>query len=258
MSRAVTARTPSTMDGGRLRRRAARRFIPPQHGAWAMLLVPYVAAVAVAGFRWPDAPLLGAWLAGYLLSYQVFLAVKARRWRRYRTPIVVYAGIAVPLGVLVVVARPAVLAVAPVYLALIAVNAWHARRRRERALLNDLASVAQSCLVMVVVALVAGVSPWRVAGPLAVTGLYLVGTVLFVKTMIRERDSTGYRRASIGYHLGALAAAGWVGLPVAAFFAVLLARAVALPGRRVPVRAVGVLEIVNSVLLLVAITLTWG
>jgi hypothetical protein len=28
-----------------------------------MLLVPYVAAVAITGLRWPHVPLLGAWLA---------------------------------------------------------------------------------------------------------------------------------------------------------------------------------------------------
>jgi hypothetical protein len=53
---------PTASSGPRPRR--LRQFVPPQHGAWAMLLLPYVAAVAITGLRWPHVPLLGAWLAG--------------------------------------------------------------------------------------------------------------------------------------------------------------------------------------------------
>lgn len=59
-----------------------RRFLPPQHGAWAMLAVPYLAGVLVAGWSWVAAPLAGAWLAGYLLSYYLFQAIKTGRPRR--------------------------------------------------------------------------------------------------------------------------------------------------------------------------------
>jgi hypothetical protein len=55
---------------------ALRRYLPPQHGAWAMLVVPYLAGVLVAGWSWVAAPLAGGWLAGYLLSYYAFRAVK--------------------------------------------------------------------------------------------------------------------------------------------------------------------------------------
>jgi hypothetical protein len=54
---------------------------------------------------------------------------------------------------------------------------------------------------------------------------YFTGTVLYIKTMIRERGSTGHYRASVAYHLVILAAAGWWRAPVAFVFAVLLARA---------------------------------
>ncbi len=34
-----------------------------------MLVVPWLGSVLVTGFRWPHLVLLGAWLAGYALSY---------------------------------------------------------------------------------------------------------------------------------------------------------------------------------------------
>ena len=83
-----------------------RRFLPPQHGAWAMLAVPYLAGLFTAGYRWPDLPLLGAWIAGYLLSYYLFQTVKSRRPSRYRDQLVLYSAMATPLAALVITVRP--------------------------------------------------------------------------------------------------------------------------------------------------------
>lgn len=246
----------------RARNRRRRQFIPPQHGAWAMLVLPYLAGVAVAGFAWPDLPLLGAWIAGYLLSYYALQAVKTRRPARFRDQLLLYGVITAPLAALVVLARPEVLWYAAPYAVLLGVNTWYAWRRQERALLNDIASVAQSCLMVFVTATIAGVPPGEVlVAFLAVLG-YFTGTVFYVKTMIRERGSLGYRRASVAYHAVALgvitwaAASGWSGVPLIVVFTWLLVRAWLLPGRPLSPKQVGVIEIVNSALLLVAVVLT--
>ncbi|WP_255421131.1 YwiC-like family protein [Micromonospora solifontis] len=234
--------------------------MPPQHGAWAMLLLPYAAAVGVTGPSWPHLPLLGAWLAGYLFSYYALLAVKTGRPARVRPQLLLYGGATALLGLPVLLVRPAVLGYAPLYAVLVAVNAVHARRRRERTLLNDLASVAQSVLVVFVVATVAGVAPATLAGVAAAVGAYLVGTVLYVKTMIRERGSAGYRWASAAYHLAAFvgaAVAGW-GPALAAVFAVLLLRAALLPGRRLAPVQVGMAELAGALLVLGAVIAHWG
>lgn len=245
----MTTHTPAK------RRRTVRQYVPPQHGAWAMLLVPYLAGLLTAGFRWPDLPLLGAWLAGYLLSYFVMQAIKSRRPGRYRAPLSWYAPITVALAVPVVVACPRVLIYAPAYAALLAVNAWHALRRRERDLLNDLASVLQSCLMVFLVTTVAGRPAGPAVTPFLIVLLYFAGTVLYVKTMIRERDSIAYRRASIGYHLAATVVAATLGLLPGIVFAALLVRAAVLPRRRLTPKQVGIVEIGASVLVLLAAVL---
>jgi hypothetical protein len=238
------------------RRRTLRRFVPPQHGAWAMLLVPYLAGVLTAGFRWLHLPLLGAWLAGYLLSYYALQAVKSRRPARFRGQILVYGAATATLGLPVVLLAPAVLWYSPIYAALLAVNTGYAWVRRERAVLNDLASVAQSCLMVFVVATAAGTSPGQVVEAFLAVLAYFTGTVLYVKTMIRERGSAAYRRLSVGFHVLALAGAALLGLPLAILFALLLARAWLLPGRGLRPARVGVMEIAGCVLLLIAIWLS--
>jgi hypothetical protein len=234
------------------RRRTARQFVPPQHGAWVMLLLPYVVGIAAAGFRIADLPLLGAWLAGYLLSYFALLALKTRRPQRFREQLVWYGCITAVLAVPVLVVAPQVLLLAPAYAVLLGVNAWYAHRRRERALLNDVASVVQSCLMVFVVAAVAGRAPREVMVPFLVVLLYLAGTVLYVKTMIRERGSRAYRHASVAYHAVALVVAATLGPMQAAVFALLLARAWLLAGRPLSPRQVGLAEIGATVLVLVA------
>ncbi len=259
-------------------RRRVRAFVPPQHGAWAMLAVPYLAGLIVGGYRWPDLPLLGAWLAGYLLSYYLFQAVKSRRPGRYRPQLALYAAIAAPLLAAVVAARPQVLWYAPAYAVLFAINAGYAFRRRERALANDLASVVQSCLmVLVVAAAAAPLDTAAVAAPLSTAAVaappriplaayhafalclaYFAGTVLYVKTMIRERGSRTYRRWSVGFHALTVVAAAWSGPWAMLLFAWLLVRAALLPVRGLAAKQVGLVEIANSVLLLVLIGAALG
>lgn len=239
-------------------RRTIRKFIPPQHGAWAMLAAPYLAGVLVAGWTWVAAPLAVAWLAGYLLSYYVLMAVKTRRVGRWRDQLLLYSALAAPAAAVVVLARPVVLWYAPAFAALLAVNAWYAARRQERSLVNDLASVIQSCLMVFVVGSVAGTGPSEMAGVFAACAAYFAGTAFYVKTMIRERGSLAYRRWSVVYHAAALGLAMWLGPAPAVLFAWLLVRAAVLPRRGLTPKQVGLIEIGNTVLLLVAIGLTWG
>jgi hypothetical protein len=245
----VAARRPQPSP----RRRAVRRFIPPQHGAWAMLLVPWLAGVLTAGFSWLHLPLLGAWLAGYLLSYYLLQAMKTRRPGRVRAQLWAYAIPTALFGGTVVALRPQLLWYAPAYALLLAVNVAYAARRNERALLNDLASVAQSCLMVLVCATVAEMPAGRALPAFLAVSAYFIGTVLYVKTMIRERDSAAYYRASVGYHVIILAVAAWYRVPVAILFALLLARAGIFPRLRLAPKQVGIIEIVACVLLLAAV-----
>ncbi|MFI1991829.1 YwiC-like family protein [Actinoplanes sp. NPDC020271] len=223
--------------------RRLRRFVPPQHGAWAMLLLPYLAGVLTAGFRWPDIPLLLAWLSGYLLSYYASQALKTRRPGRFKSQMMWYGLSTALFAAPVILARPRVLLYAPIFAALLAVNACHAARRQERALVNDLVSVVESCLMVFVTATIAGVAPSETVLPFTATLLYFTGTVFYVKTMIRERGSILYYRTSIAYHVAAVVVALLLSRLLAALFAVLAIRAFVLPRRRLTPKQVGLLEI---------------
>ncbi|MFN8074130.1 MAG: YwiC-like family protein [Kineosporiaceae bacterium] len=226
-----------------------RSWSTPQHGAWAMLALPFLAALH-HGTAWAQVPLAVAWVAGYLASYFAGLALKSRRWSRYLPQLLVYAALAVAGGGLVVALAPRVLLAAPLFAAGAAALALASRRRRDRSLAAGLVAVAQASAMALVVPVAAGRPAGTGWGEALTCALYLTGSLLFVKTMIRERNSPAYRRASAAYHLAALVGAAALDPLLAVPFAALLGRAAALPGRRVPVVAVGMMELAASVVLL--------
>ena len=216
-----------------------------------MLLVPFLVGSLLAGPTWVHLPLLVAWLGGYLLSYYLFLALKTRRLGRVRPQVLLYGAVTVPAALVVLAVRPGLLAFAPAYAALLGVNAWFAWRRSERSLANDVAAVLLACLMVPVAAAAADVAPSAVLGASVVVLLYFLGTVLYVKTMIRERGDVRYVRASIVYHAVVIAPAAWASWWFVPLFAWLLVRAASWPGRDLTPKQVGLVEIGHCTVLVV-------
>ena len=248
-----TAPEPAPLRPAPARRRRKNQWIPPQHGAWATLLVPYLAGLIAVGFSWVQVPLLLAWVGGYLLSYFALLAVKTRRPARVRAQLLLYGGVTAVCGLTVLAARPQLLLFAPVFAAVLAVNAFFARARHDRALANGLVSVLASALIVPVVAVAGGTPPWRVTGTFLVTLLYFTGSLLFVRTTIRARGDRRMLGTSAAFHAVALVAAAWLAPLYALPFTGYLIRAVALPRRSLTPKQAGIVEIFSSLALLAAV-----
>ncbi len=223
--------------------------MPPQHGVWAMLLLPYLSGLQY-GQSWLQVPLLIMWLSGWLFTHHALLGVKTLRFGRYRRQIGVYALLSAAGAVPVFVARPGLLAFAPAFAVLFAVNVVAARMGQDRATGNGIASVTMASLMAMIAPASAG-EDWTVGiGAAVITWLYLAGTVLYVKTMIRERGSRLHYAISVAGHGVALVASVLVSPWFAIPFTWFLARAIALPRHHLKVAVVGILEVVNAVMLL--------
>ncbi|MEU9237308.1 YwiC-like family protein [Streptomyces subrutilus] len=238
-----------------------RKWIPDQHGAWAMLAVPFLAGTFLAPRPgWAHAVLFAAWLLGYVAVFhaQQWLRLRVRGLRsarRHALPAVVFGAAFAVAGVPLAVLHPWLAGAALTAAPFVAVNTYYAWRGRERALLNGLAAVVPACGMLMVAAGLGGLGPAR-SWPAAVACLlYFAGTVPYVKTMIRERNSRAYRAGSVTYHALALAGAAalspWLAIPFTAY----LARAAALPGRGLRVPAVGATELACAAALLATLLL---
>lgn len=204
------------------------------------------------------------------MFFNVFgLLIKARRKDRYRAATVTYGILAAGGAGALAVTHPRLLLWAPLLAVLFTWAIVEILRRNERSLGARVSAILASAL-MSPVAYSLGTNPndWEhLWAGTAVVALYFIGTVPFVKTMIRERGSKAWLVGSLAYH-GALivlfAAAAWAGIvswAVPAVGVVLLARAWIYPTvssrRPAPLspQFVGITEFVYTALVLVAAAL---
>lgn len=241
---------------------AHRIWIPRQHGAWAMLALPLLLGVAASEPDPWQLVLAGAAYAGYLASITVQTWSRARRAPAYRPPILAYGSAFAALGSALVVAFPALLLSLAVFVPAGLVVFAGARPGTKRDLANSLAQVAQALVLVPAAAFVAGDPDWmRILAYTLVAAAYLVGTVLVVRSVLRERGNDRFAALSIGFHVAVTVMAGlalpW---PYALVAAGLTARAIGLPlaqrrwaGGPHPLRPVhvGIVEIVSSLAVVV-------
>jgi hypothetical protein len=232
-----------------------------------MVVAPPVVGALVAGPSPWHVLLLAAWLAAYCTYFAATQWLRSGRRARYRPPVLGYAAATAVLGVPLLITHPALLRWAPAFAVLLGVSLAYAARRADRSYGNDLVTIAAAVLLTPVAAGLGAVPTgwwppgaddpraWAAAGLLAA---YLVGTVPYVKSMIRERDRPATYRVSVGYHAvlavtavcltatGAVGTGAGAGLVLVA--AALLVRAAALPRRgRVRPAVIGAGEVVATV-----------
>ena len=252
-------------EGPRARVRADVRWIPRQHGAWAMLAVPFLLGI-LAGrpSAWQGLLAVTA-VGGYLASSAALDWTRARR-AAYLRPAAVFGMLFLVSGLVLLVAFPVLgpIAAAAAVAALVALGA--AVGGHPRSLVASLAQAAEALLLVPAAALVSGsVDGAAVARATLVAGLYLASSILVVRSMIRQRGNGAFLAASVGYHVGAVLVEAWL-LPWAYAAVALLfgMRAVALPAlqarladgpRRLRPIHVGLVEMVAAALLLVVAAL---
>ncbi len=222
-----------------------------------MLVVPPVVGACLTGWTWRHALLLTAWLVGYLAYHAAGLWLRSRRRVRYRRPVVVYGAAGGVLLLALVVSAPRLLLWAPAFAVLAAVSLLASLRRADRSWWNDAVTVLAAMLLTPVAADLGahGADAARVWTATAVLAAYFLGTVPYVKSLIRERDDPRVYRASVAYHVVLAAAAALVD-PVLGVVGVLLAlRAALVPWRwpRLRPAPVGAGEVVATLVVAAAV-----
>jgi YwiC-like protein len=243
-----------------------RPSIPPQHGAWAFLIVPVLCGFAVGGASAAGWLFLVAWVCAYPVGYFLgrALTARARRgsWsrlaRRERARAIPWAVITAALGLPLALTRPWLLAAAAFLGVLWGVGLVIAARRGERSMANDLMLVAQAAVALpLTVAVVTG--PSALTGDLAgatlqatlIIAAYLAGSVLHVKSLLREAGNVRFHRVNVAWHAALAVGAGLASLWWLVGFIPALARTILLrPGMRPGV--IGGVEAVVAVLVVAA------
>ncbi|WP_245237868.1 YwiC-like family protein [Paenibacillus etheri] len=231
-----------------------KKYIPNQHGAWAMLVLPFLFGVAASSWQPIHIPLFICWLLIYLFSFPLLQGVKTGKFERYEKPLKVYGILLLPIIVHLVITEPALLWFVLPLVPLFAVNLYYAKAKNERALLNDISAILAFCLIIYPVFYVGQGESWRTAAELFLLAvLYFVGTALYVKTIIRERKNIHFYYGSVLYHL-LVAAAGLFLFPsLIVPLLILLLRAAILPRTAITAKRTGLIEIGFSLMLYVSV-----
>lgn len=226
------------------------KYIPKQHGAWAMLIIPFLLGMFASRPGRLHILLFAGWLLVYLFTFPLLQWIRTKKTSLYGKPMLLYGGLLIPVAAILLVLEPTLLFWIPLFLPLFLVNGYFARRNRERAFLNDLAAVIQFSLILFIAYQMGGGEDWRLAGSLFLLNiLYFTGTIFYVKTIIREKNNPLFYKLSVGYHIVSLVICA-VCFPAALLIpmTVLLLRAVWFPKTKITVKRSGMLEIAFSLL----------
>ena len=254
--------------------------LPKEHGAWAMLYVPMVVGLLVAG-AFPLRVVALVLSATFLFVARESLIVWWRGRARGQRQDGARRGMLVYLGAAGLSAFPLVFVSGLFWLipagvfsfALLAVNAGQAVRREDRTILGEMIAIAGLTMTAPMAYYVArGMWDSTAAWLWALSALYFMSSVFYVKLRVytlsarKEQARRKTLRSCALYHsslfagLAALASTGELSLFALVAFAPILARTfwfMAMPVNHINLRRVGVYELVYSVVFLVFITLTF-
>lgn len=225
-------------------------FMPKQHGAWAMLIIPFWLGAAASEIIWQHVPFFIGWLLLYLATYPLLLIFKKKKIPFYRKWALIYMVPAIVFLLIPLFTTPTIAYFGFSMIPFFILNAYFSSKNKDRALMNDLSAI----VVFSIAGLASSYLPGGTINEEAIlvyaaSILFFTGSTFYVKTMIREKKNTNFKWISWTYHF--LVPILWLGAGeaiVAAAAVPSLVRAVAFYGKPLSVMKVGIYEIVNAAL----------
>jgi hypothetical protein len=228
-------------------------FLPKQHGAWAMLIIPFWLGVIATEMIWQHIPFFFGWILLYLATYPMLLLFKKKKVMFYVKWSTIYFVPALILLVIPIWYQPKIIFFGLLMIPFFIINAYYSSRNQDRALGNDICAV--------IVFSLAGVgSGFLVTEEITLnlilvffsSVLFFLGSTFYVKSMIREKKNLPFKWISWGYHFFItviwFVVGEWI---ISLAFLPSIARAIGFYGKPLSAKQVGIYEIVNATLLFI-------
>jgi hypothetical protein len=223
-------------------------FLPKQHGAWAMLIVPFIIGTFIGDPSLIHIPFFLSWLFIYMATYMGLTSLRIKKNDKFIKWAFIYSVIGIPLALITTLMNLNIVYFLVAMLPFFCINVYYAKTNNERALLNDFAAIVIFSIGGLA-AYFAGTNTINTTSIIATlaTLLFFFTCTLYVKTMIREKSNTMYRWYSWGGHsLVIIIFVAFSYNLIALAFLFSLARAVYMYGKVASPMKVGIIEIVNS------------
>lgn len=226
-------------------------FLPKQHGAWAMLIIPFWLGVAATTMIWQHVPFFVGWLLLYLATYPMLLLFKRKKLTFYIKWSLIYLIPALLFLSIPIWYQPKLLLFGIVMVPFFIINAYYSSKNQDRSFGNDLSAIFTFSL--------AGIASGYLVQDQITNELILVfftsllfftGCTFYVKTMIREKKNDSFKWISWGFHLFViilwLLIGEWL---IFLAFVPSLGRAISFYGKSLSAKQVGIYEIINAAFL---------
>ncbi|RHW43200.1 hypothetical protein D1B31_00550 [Neobacillus notoginsengisoli] len=230
-------------------------FMPKQHGAWAMVIIPFWLGVVSGGFVWEHIPFFFGWLLLYLATYPMLLLFKKKKLQFHVKWSLIYLVPAILLLLFPLFERPSVAWFGVMMIPFFVINAYFSAQNKDRAIMNDFCAIFAFSLAGIASAyLAAGSVTKEAALVFIVSSLFFIGSTFFVKSMIREKKNANFKWLSWVFHVINpvlwLIFGQWI---VALAFVPSAFRAIYYYGKGLTPKQIGIYEIINSALFFIMI-----
>ncbi|MFV8829879.1 YwiC-like family protein [Alkalihalobacterium sp. APHAB7] len=225
-------------------------FIPREHGAWAMLIIPYLLGALFSETKWLHLFFFIGILSFYFATGPLLSYIRRPKLGKEVLPaLLLYILIGSFFVVPVLVIYPFLILLFLVISPFFGLNLWFAKQKKERLFVNDVvAIVGFSLLVLVAFYIGNGAIPLQAYFIMLLNVCFFIGSVFHVKTFIRERGNKRFQKLSNFYHGGLIIVPMLLGLPfVALALAVSSLKTWIMPKKPVKPITLGIIEIGNSV-----------
>ncbi|MDE5415909.1 YwiC-like family protein [Alkalihalobacterium chitinilyticum] len=225
-------------------------YIPREHGAWAMLIIPYLLGSLFSNTTWTHFIFFIGILSFYFATGPVLSYIRKPKLGKSVVPaLLLYILIGSLFIIPVLIKYPFLLLlflmISPCFL----INMWFAKLKKERLFINDvIAIIGFSFLVMFAFYIGNGEIPSQAYFIMFLNISFFIGSVFHVKTFIRERGNKRFHKLSNFYHGGLIIVPVLLGLPfVALALAVSSIKTWIMPKKNIKPITLGLIELGNSV-----------
>lgn len=177
-----------------------RNWVPNQHGAWAFIVSPSLFILIEGGTQISGLLLCISWLLAYCFNYYFTLIIKSNNLSKWKSKTIVYGLLTTAFAFYPIYHSPRILILAPIMIFGFVASLFFVKAKKERSFFNDLIGIVLSGVIALTIAnMQDGIEPQEQTGILLIS-TYFVGTVFYVKTMIREKGRSNWLWFSYLWH----------------------------------------------------------
>lgn len=176
--------------------------LPREHGTWMMFFLPYLLGMVLSGANWLHLFFMVGWFFVFLTSTPLLTIIRKPRYKKEMLPWVYkYSVIAIIFLLPILWLKPILLWGGAILSLLLVVSIYFIRKRQERSLWNNLSGILIFSFGGTAAYIIGQGSLTKDAIILLIiTTLYFTSSAFYVKSLIRERKNTTFKRKSHIFH----------------------------------------------------------